>query len=298
MGSASSRKFYLNCCKQLEKFEKESHYTIDTFSRLDGQFYQKFSQWLSGSIFRKGDQVQKYSATTVRNSTRAIMNLHRKAFESGLAPEPKCTATHLKPGQSSDIDKIYLTESEIARLQAVKPRTPKECQIRDMFIISCYTALRLSDINLLNKAIISDGCIRLFQKKTQAPATIPILKEVSALVGKYHSQPGGFPLLDPGETNRCIKSLCSRAGICDLIQLREFRGGETLIRTSPKCDLVSFHTARRSCITNLFRRGYSPNYLMTMSGHRSISSLQRYIRSNSDELSQDFIKELSRQKAL
>ena len=68
---------------------------------------------------------------------------------------------HLK-GKCKDVDSIYLTEEEIKRIYELDIPKLKEFgeidvkstieQTRDLFIISCWTALRRSDINRLDKA--------------------------------------------------------------------------------------------------------------------------------------------------
>ena len=61
---------------------------------------------------------------------------------------------------------------------------------------------------------------------------------------------------------------------------------------------MSFHTARRSCITNLYRRGYPVNYIMVLSGHRSMQAFQRYMRASSKELMGSFFRLLKKDKAI
>ena len=62
--------------------------------------------------------------------------------------------------------------------------------------------------------------------------------------------------------------------------------------------MISFHTARRSCITNLYKRGYPINFIMSLSGHRSVQAFQRYMKASSEELMTDFVRLLRKEKAL
>ena len=165
-----------------------------------------------------------------------------------------------------------------------------------MFVIACYTALRISDIKKLNEAIISDSTISLYQTKTKDQVEIPILKEISDLVNHYKQN--GFPSINICKANETVKDLARRCGICENISFKEYRGGSANIRTLPKWKMVSFHTARRSCITNLYKRGYPPNYIMTISGHRSLQAFQRYMRASSKELMNSFVTLLKKEKAL
>ena len=165
-----------------------------------------------------------------------------------------------------------------------------------MFVISCYTALRISDIQKMNDAVISNGVISLYQTKTKEPVSIPILKEIAPLIAYYSKN--GFPAIDVCKANEVIKDLARRCHIDQDIKFKEHRGGVEQIKTLPKWKLISFHTARRSCITNLYKRGYPANYIMTHSGHHSLQSFQRYIRATNKELTSNFVTLLKKERAL
>ena len=113
-----------------------------------------------------------------------------------------------------------------------------------------------------------------------------------------HYQQIGFPVIDKVKANKIIKVLAARCGINEAISRKEYRGGETTIVTIPKYELISFHTARRSCVTNLYKRGYPINYVMSLSGHRSFQAFQRYMRASSKELMTDFVRLLKKEKAI
>ena len=163
-------------------------------------------------------------------------------------------------------------------------------------VIACYTALRFSDINRLNEATISDLVITLYQTKTKEEVQIPILKEISPLITRY--QQTSFPKLNISRTNNIIRELARRCGINDTISYKEQRGGVVTIKQQPKWTKISFHTARRSCITNLYRRGYPINYIMTLSGHHSVQAFQRYVRASTQEIVTNFVDLLKKENAM
>jgi len=297
-GAAASRRTYLYCCKLLSAFIEETRFDLSDFSKLDRSFYQHFVQWLNGRNISSSGEEKHYSASTVQTSINAISNLHHKAYLAGLADVPEHRGRDFIVAYGTQNTKIYLTEDELRKLQRLHPASAKEQAVLDMFVLASYTGLRVSDVNQLNSAVISDGVIRLYQKKTHGYVSIPLLKEISGLANAYSCSAEGFPNIRACFANKILKALCRQAGINKRVLVRECRGGTVLVKNYFKYELVSFHTARRSCITNLFRRGYSPNYLMTMSGHKSLSSFQRYLKSTAEELSIDFIKELKKHKAI
>ena len=291
-GASSSSQTYLMAIARLERFVEDTGYVLNDFSCFNKNFFDSFKKYLIGYQFKKGDKELKYTANTVLNTISVINNLTRKAYDMNLGGDSyykgNCSILH------EAAVKIYLDEKELGKLRRVETRNETETQVRDMFIIASYTALRISDINRLNNATFSEESITLQQKKTKNCVCVPILKAIGDLVYKYRNS--GFPVLNESVTNACIKELTKRAGINDMLLIPEIRGGDKIIREVPKYSQVSFHTARRSCITNLYKRGYSANYLMSLSGHKSIASFQRYVKSDASEMSREFIKELRKRK--
>lgn len=51
-------------------------------------------------------------------------------------------------------------------------------------------------------------------------------------------------------------------------------------------------------MTNLYKRGYPVNYIMTLSGHRSMQAFQRYMRASSKEMMSKFVHLLKKDKAI
>lgn len=198
------------------------------------------------------------------------------------------------PSDSSE--QIYLKEDEIHRFASVSTENDQEKEIRDMFVIACYTALRISDMEQLNRATIREGVLSLYQTKTKDLVDIPILKEIAPLITHY--QETGFPEINRVKANQIVKTLAARCHLDEVICYKEHRGGETNIKNTLKYNLISFHTARRSCVTNLYKRGYPINYVMTLSGHRSIQAFQRYLKASSKELISDFVFMLKKNKAI
>jgi len=295
IGVASTGTTYLMALGRLENFLNQTGRKLSTFNELDKRFFTAFAEYLNRYTFTRGKEKKNYTALTVASTLSAIRNIMHKAYDLGL-----CDNTYFDrigtPVPQGATDKIYLTESEIARLAKVKTNNPFERHVLDMFTIASYTALRISDLNKLNEALITKSTITLCQTKTKSPVHIPILKEIAEVIQSYKDS--GFPIISIGQANVCIKSLAQRAGITEQLLVSEIRGGIKENHSVPKYTQISFHTARRSCITNLFKRGYSANYIMTLSGHKSIASFQRYVRSSAEELSNEFIHELKKRKAI
>lgn len=293
IGEANTGRTYMMAITRLENFVLSINRKDLKFSDFDRRFVADFTDYLTKCTFRHGSDIRHYTSMTVASTISAVRNILRKAYDMELSDNP-CRDIFDTIVTHDVSDKIYLDEMELKRLAKVKVKDESERCVRDLFMIASYTGLRISDINCLNEAAFSQDCLTMIQTKTKSLVHIPILNEVSELIETYRKS--GFPHLDRGKANVCIKDLAKRAGINDTVIMAETRGGVRQYKHVPKCSQVSFHTARRSCITNLFKRGYSANYIMSLSGHKSIASFQRYVKSSDEEMSQAFIKELRKRR--
>ena len=294
-GIASTQRTYLTALKRLENFCQLQNHPIRSFEDFNHKFFTSFADYLYTCTYQKGTEKKQYTQNTVVNTLKVIKNLLHRAYDNELTNNNYFSK--VQTILSSDVsEQIYLNEKEIQRLAQMPLTLPHERNVRDLFIIACWTGLRISDIQNLNQAEIHKDSIALYQTKTKEKVEIPILKEIAPLILQY--QKTGFPSIHNYKANVTIKELAHRCGIDENIHRKEHRGGTTHILTQPKWSLISFHTARRSCITNLYKRGYPVNYIMTLSGHRSIQAFQRYIRASSKELLNSFMKLLKKDHAL
>ena len=294
-GITSTQRAYQTAVKRLENYCRENRITVRSFEDFNKEFFASFTNYLYTCTYSKGKKRQPYTQNTVVNTLKVIKNLLHRAYDNDMTDNNYFSKVQTILSSDSS-EQVYLEESEIKKLVNLKLQDTLEKHIRDMFIVGCYTALRISDIQNLNNAVFGNGVISLYQIKTKEQVEIPILKEIAPLLSHYRKQ--GFPKIDPCKANKTIKELARRCGIENEISFKEQRGGQSIIRTLPKWKMISFHTARRSCITNLYKRGYPVNYIMTLSGHRSIQAFQRYMKASNKELMHSFLSMLKKERAL
>lgn len=292
-GIESTKATYLTALTRLEDYNRQRKVSICSFEDFDKRFFADFTNYLY--MYSYGKTGKHYTQNTIINTLKVIKNLLHRAYDNEMTTNNYFLKVQTTlPSDASE--QIYLQEKEIHKLSLVKVENDLEREVRDAFIIACYTALRISDVQQLSKAIIRKGVISLYQNKTKEQVEIPILKEIAPLIAHY--QEIGFPVIDKVKANKIIKVLAARCGINEVISRKELRGGETSIISVPKYELISFHTARRSCVTNLYKRGYPINYVMSLSGHHSFQAFQRYMKASSKELMTDFVHLLKKEKAI
>ena len=226
----------------------------------------------------------------------------QKLHTNGIARKWLCSST------VNDEEKralIYLTKEELSSLHNM-PLTGLKEQVRDLFLIACYTALRYSDFSKIKKGCIGytsskTHVIRLSQQKTQKPVVIPILnEELVALLEKYDYN---APDVCEQIINRYIKEICQELSetvpslgvkVRTLLTKTEREGMEKGRLTfefddegypvKPRYELVACHTARRTAITNMYlSQKFTTQQMMSVSGHKKEDTFKKYVRLSNDE---------------
>lgn len=248
--------------------------------RLDGitvDFYNDFIKYLNEATHARG----KYKPNVIGKFIKNIKVMTRYAYENHYTTNDDFKRKEFK-AYKENVETIYLTEEELNRLYAlVLP--DNQAQVRDNFLISCYTGLRYSDIVRLEQKHLNfaQKMLTIVTQKTNTLVVIPMHPKVEAIFAKYGNKP---PKVQCNQsTNRMLKKLCRMAEITNFVSIIETTGGVRQEVTYEKCDMVTSHTARRSFATNAYRAGIPSLSIMQITGHTTESSFMRYIRVSKEE---------------
>lgn len=200
---------------------------------------------------------------------------------------------------------IYLTKEELKALYDM-PLEGLKAQVRDLFLIGCYTAMRYDEFSKIEKGCIGitekgTKVIRIKQGKVNNNVVIPIADdELEVLLKKYDYT---VPHICDQILNRYIKEICKE--LSDIVPSFRKKMRTLLTKTEreglengklkfefdesgrvvkPRWELITCHTARRTCITNMYLSGiYKTRQIMSVSGHKKEETFMKYIRLSLDE---------------
>ncbi len=213
-------------------------------------------------------QNQKLSTTSVRlylSKKNIILNL--AVVDEIIAANP---FNYLKRGKGGDIPskkqkKIeYLTLEELRRFQAV---SLKRSDIKDLFLFSCFTDLRESDLLKLKWNDIKDGTLTYSQKKQKDSITyyFPLSKQALALLET-------IKLFQEGTRYRGNEFVFAHVGskrnigVC----IKKIAGLANIDKN------VHIHVGRHTFATMALTHGISLYTVSKLLGHSSIAVTQIY----------------------
>lgn len=269
----NTNKGYGTTLKHLENFRKVYQRRID-FDSIDLEFYNDYIKYLTHTV--------KLSPNTIGDHIKRIKTVLQEAKEKGIKVNPAFESSYFtKPKE--DTDSIYLTEAELKELEKLDLSGDKKLdQVRDLFLIGCYTGLRYSDYSVLQPEHIKDGFISIKQAKTGNPVVIPIHPTVKGILDKYN---GKLPkAISNQKTNDYLKDLGEKVDALKTTVTKTYtKGGTKITRTFPKYKLMVSHTARRSFATNEYLAGTPSITIMAITGHKTEKAFLGYIKLTPDE---------------
>ena len=310
-------KYNSNTIKAWSSFRKmfEEFYTAlsemgkkPTWTNLSGDTYIEFVSHLEECEYMPST-INKYIITF-----KALINMAAEdELHTNLTPLKKFHKIKVKDEEKAA--RIYLTDAEIEALY----RMPLEagslsCHVRDVFLCGAYTGQRISDYNNLSAENFRKSetkgydVVSLTQKKTGSKVVVPVLNSnLLSIVKKYKYN---LPRVHDVILNKEIKSILKELSktvpsltekIPTMLTIKERdaeqKGNVTFERDSngnvvkARYDLVSSHTARRSCVTNLYLSNkYSVAEIMSISGHKTETTFREYIRCSADTIAEGIIE--------
>lgn len=176
------------------------------------------------------------------NSTHGKTMKHLRWFLQTLDYDVKTIAI-----RSHKKEIIALTFDELEKLEKVDVSASVEQQkAKDMFLLGCYTGLRISDLKRLNETRIVEGKICMILQKNQKEVSIPLRSEARNILNKYGM---ASPKISEQQLNESIKDVCEKAKINKILTIRTNKGGIDKEEPKAKHELITSHTASKTFIT-------------------------------------------------
>jgi integrase len=259
---------YTKTAKRLKEYAKTKAKKELSFDDIDLNFYNRYLEYMRNECALAentiGGEIKRLKRF-LKLGTIQRLN-HNLIYTSSEFKAPAERTKH-----------ITLNEDEIETLYAMK-LTGTMDEARDLFIIGCRTGLRVSDYNkCIGDTVEKTGLICIDEtEKTGEPVYIPIHWQVREILRKYNGLP---PVIKDIDLNEYLKTIGREAGFTQ--QVRDTRKGRHKPQGGgeycPKYELITTHTARRSCATNMYLAGFDLYFIQGILGHKQIETTICYL---------------------
>lgn len=235
----SSRKTQEKLVKSLEKFSR-----IRYLSDLTKQNVTAYDEWLHG---------EGYAQQTIATYIKTLKTYVNDAIRAGLIKEDPFLGLKFSRGESK-VDR-YLTEDEVRRIMDKEMPTQSLNNVRDLFVVQCYTGLAYADLMSVDfTGAVKHGkhfVLTSDRQKTGKRFYIVLLTPVMEILRRHDFQ---LPKMTNQQYNMRLKVVAENAGI-----------------DKP----VSSHWGRRTCGYLLLNHGISIEIVARMLGHANIQTTQK-----------------------
>ena len=268
--------------RDLKAFEKYSRRRID-WETLDMKFYDAYMDYQYN--------VKGNSQNLFGKRIKTIKTFLNDAYERGINKHLMYKGFKVL---QLETDAIYLNEEELNKIYKLDLKKNKRLErVRDLFIVECNTGLRYQDLMTITKENVLKDSIRIKVSKTGQTLNTLLLPITQKILKKYNYN---LPKISNVNYNLYIKEIGELAGINDSITKDTYKSGKAISFKRKKYQLITTHTARRSFATNMYKSGYSPVMIMSITGHKKESTFLKYIRITNEEsvrmISLDFKKKV------
>ena len=181
---------------------------------------------------------------------------------------------------TEQVDIVYLTEKELLKLNSLKLKSARLKNVRDIFCLACFIGLRFSDLHKIKSENIKDGMLNIKTEKTKDILSIPLNDYAMEIIDRHRiDDKVQLPVIITNQKmNEYLKELGELAKINEIIEQHRYSGNIKKTTTTEKYDLITTHTARRTFVTLALEKGFRPEVVMEMTGHKNYATFKRYIK--------------------
>lgn len=257
-------KGYSSTLSQLLKFEVANGRKI-SFTDFTAEFYQEFRSRL--------DLNDNNFGFHIKNLKTFLNWSNEKGYHD---------AWHFKKWKVITEDgkeQFFLKHDEIKQL-AVLDLPERLEKVRDLFLIACYTGLRFSDIASLRAVHYQNDTITKTTEKTKTKVVIPVIPELKVILEKYWNQKKELPNITNQKGNEYLKEIGKAAELTRHFNYEQIKGNQILSKTFEAWEMITWHVARHSFITNCVQLGVSPKVVQKLVGHATFKMMERYVQND------------------
>ncbi len=185
--------------------------------------------------------------------------------------------------------KHALNEDEIYKIANIQLNNRVLENARYWFIIQCFTGVRKCD---LSKIKIKENAkeIPLITQKTKTLVKIPVLQPLKRFLES-------IPMNKQAEFHRrgindaynsYLRRIAKIAELDRIVEIVEEHNGVRTVVPKELYTQLSSHWARRTFITQAIIRGVPPHIIMAVTGHKTVTTLEGYIKLVDSDVNKTF----------
>ena len=276
--TAGTKVRYQNIRNILERFEIAKNYPL-TFNRIDAKFHAEFTDYSLNTL-------KHVNNTYLRNLTffKTFMNW---AIDRKYTYNEKFKKFNIDDSKKHIIketvtSQIALNIDDLNKIMSHTFKTKSLERVRDVFVFACVTGMRFGELSLISKSNVTDTHIILKEEKGvfKEPRNIPLTTLSKYILTKYDFE---LPLIANQKQNKYLKDAFQEMEFLKKIEKATNRGREVERTEDFFYNRITTHTARRTFITMMKRKGVSDKLIAKATGHKDMATLNKYYQVDDEQ---------------
>lgn len=305
-----SRDHHLGNIDKISRYERFQHEVMHRrgfrlcIDSLTPEDLREFKTWLLAEhsygdlypLFYKDIHPNKYtqirSENTITGYFYRIRTVIKWCVKKGLTRNNPFDRYQIAQQMYGDPYYLTLEERDKVYHADLSELNPVYSVYRDIFMFQCLIGCRVSDLALLTKANVVDGCVEYIPQKTKGvhanTVRVPLNQKALAILERYKDLENSLlPTFCPGTYNKRIKNILKYVGIDRMVLTLDPKTRKEVMR--PLHEVASTHTARKTFIGNLYKQVKDPNLIASMSGHTEGSRAFARYRNIDDDMKKELV---------
>lgn len=269
-GSFHAYESTLNAIKGFQSYSKRAFFYVQEFENK--KMIEDFEIYMVNEL--------NFAVNTVANKMKRLKSFLNLAYAEDIIRFSPFKKYGIKIYEEES-DNIVFTESEMIELENLDlSENPLQELIRDQYLIYMWSGIRKSDLpHLLAVVNPKSESFTFRSSKTGEICTIPAFDALKRVAVKYNYK-FPTPVIDTTVLKE-IKLICTKIpSMNEIVEKNITKGGFRKKHLKKKCEMVHIHTARRTLATRLFEKNLDSMQIMKITGHKKLSTLQKYVKSD------------------
>jgi integrase len=253
-----------------------------TWGSIDLDFYSRFLDWCF--------DVKDYKNSQTGRMIKAIKAFMEWAFNDN---DRHFNVIYKKKAFSKPPalkNKVWFYPEELWAFYNLKISDPNEKAVRDGLLLSCFTGLRHSDIELLGRANLHKGWLNILLEKGSNRVVIPLSPEALQIIEENKgSNPSGslIPIPTDQECNRTIHDILKRENFNRPVELIHMKRKQKIRTIKPLHEAFTFHSGKKTFYSLFKKFGGATDVAMSMTGNAD----ERVIKESYETIDEGLKKE-------
>lgn len=256
------------------RFQVATKYTL-TWENIDVNFIDKLKKF---TFITEKKQLGYYAKITRVLSTFLHWAEERNYYHDKIYDKLKV--------EEPEKEVVFLSMDDLLVLLDYNFDTNRLKKVRDLYCFASFTGLRYSDVVSLKREHINNKLLTKTQVKTGYVKTLPLNNFALEILKKYQRDENPLPKMSIQNINEYIKECCKAIALNQLpntgfnrrVIKKTVVGSETTEESLPLYETITFHTARKTFITNSIMLGVNIKALQDMGAPKKEKDLRKYLK--------------------